>query len=392
LLPRIESAEGKLIILSAAALEIGVLSLCICLSLLFAFSLPCALAADTKQQVQPGLIIDENTIANAAAAAAPGIVTLDVTLAPVATKRTNTKNAPFDPFSEGKPERMPTRASLPNHLLGSGLIVRPDGFIVTNYHLVGQAQKINVTLHDQRAFKGRVVGKDLFSDLAVVKIDADHLPVPKLAFGQKIRPGDWTIAVGSPLGEDQTVSLGVINAVGRSLTDDSNRVGMIQTDARLSRANSGGPLLNVRGEVIGLASVFYDYAPVGGFAVPVDVVNQTVTNLIKYGSISRPYLGFYMSDANSGTALNSHSLSAGQCVLVDKVIPLGPAEKAGIRVGDYIVKIGAKEVRTVKEVRNVLHDHKPGDILQIVLARNSKPVVKMLTIGDYPTEGSWPKR
>jgi len=388
LLPRIESIEGKLIILSAAALEIGFLPLCACLSLWFAFLSPYTLAAETEHQKQPPLAIDENTIANAAVAAAPGIVTLEVTLAPVATKRATAKNAPSDPFNEKIPERTP----LPNRVLGSGLIVRPDGFIVTNYHLVGQAQKINVTLHDQRSFKGRVVGKDLFSDLAVIKIDADHLPALKLAVGQKIRPGDWAIAVGSPLGQDQTVSLGVINALGRSLTDGSNRVGMMQTDARMSRANSGGPLLNVRGEVIGLASVFYDYSPVGGFAVPVDVVEQTVTNLIKSGSITRPYLGFFMSDVNSGPALNSHSLPAGQSILVGKVVPLGPGDKAGIRAGDYIEKIGAKEVRTVKEVRNILHEHKAGDILQIVLARDGKPVVKTLTIGDYPTDSSLPKR
>lgn len=366
-------------------------------------SLPLTKTSSAANSMLPH-VLGEETIANIAAQAAPSVVNVELSGIFLAGRygQSNPKVTPFGsnkddsrarPENSGKPVNpvVPPVISGKNfHSLssGSGLIIRKDGYIVTNNHLIRPGCKIKVTLSDQRAFEAKLVGRDAFADLAVLKIDANQLPVVPFANSklQAVRPGDWAIVIGNPLGYDHTVTLGIVSAIHRSLKDLNAHVELIQTDAAINPGNSGGPLLNIRGQIIGLASAIRNDAQNIGFAIPVSVVEQVSNSLIEGGAIDRPYLGIFMKDFDNRVILDPKLPPNTKGVLVESIMTPGPAEQSGVCTGDLIETFAGVHVSNAQEIRNITQKHKPGDVVALSIIHEGKSVVKKLTIGIYPTE------
>ncbi|MEQ8937246.1 MAG: trypsin-like peptidase domain-containing protein, partial [Gammaproteobacteria bacterium] len=228
--------------------------------------------------------------------------------------------------------------------LGSGFIISKDGYVITNHHVIRDADEVIVRLNDRREFVADVIGSDERSDIAVIKIDASDLPVLKLGKADDLRVGEWVLAIGSPFGFDYSVTAGIVSAIGRSLPNE-NYVPFIQTDVAINPGNSGGPLFNLDGEVIGVNSQIYSRT--GGFmglsfAVPVDVVESVYKQLRDKGRVSRGWLGVLIQDVTRELA-ESFEMEHPHGALIAKVLDDGPAQMAGIEVGDIIIEYDNKK-------------------------------------------------
>ena len=267
---------------------------------------------------------------------------------------------------------------------GSGFIISADGRILTNAHVVDGADTVSVTLKDGRKYQGQVLGKDTVTDVAIVKISANQLPTVALGDSESLKPGEWAIAIGNPLGLDNTVTTGIISATGRSSSAvgvPDKRVSFIQTDAAINPGNSGGPLLNARGQVIGMNTAIIGGAQGLGFAIPINTANRISQQLIATGKVEHPYLGVQMveltpelkqtinSDPNSGLTVEEDS-----GVLVAKVMPNSPAAKAGLRVGDVIHQIDGKAVTNAQSVQQAVENSSVGSQIQVGIHRNGQAV------------------
>ena len=279
---------------------------------------------------------------------------------------------------------------------GSGFIVSNDGRILTNTHVVDGADTVTVTLKDGRSFQGKVLGKDELTDVAVVKIQANNLPTVALGNSEQLQPGEWAIAIGNPLGLDNTVTTGIISATGRSSNQigaPDKRVEYIQTDAAINPGNSGGPLLNSRGEVIAMNTAIIQGAQGLGFAIPISTAQRISNQLIATGKVQHPYLGIQMvgltpqlkqninSDPNSGLNVDED-----KGVLVVKVIPNSPAAKAGVRAGDVIKKLNGELVTDANSVQRAVENSQVGSNLRLELSRNGQNVNLAVQPGAFPTE------
>jgi serine protease Do len=254
---------------------------------------------------------------------------------------------PNDPFYEffRRFQAPPQNNSVPTHGLGSGFIVRPDGVILTNAHVVSDADEVIVKLTDKREFKAKVTAIDKLSDVAVLKIKADNLPTVKIGDPQNARVGEWVIAIGSPFGFENTVTAGIISAKSRSLPDEGY-VPFLQTDVPVNPGNSGGPLFNMKGEVIGINSQIYSRS--GGFqglsfAIPIDVAMNVERQLLEHGKVSRGRLGVMVQDVDQQLA-DTFGLDKPAGALVSSVEKNSPAKKAGIEPGDVILKFDGKGI------------------------------------------------
>ncbi|MBR8835298.1 MAG: trypsin-like peptidase domain-containing protein [Stigonema ocellatum SAG 48.90 = DSM 106950] len=277
---------------------------------------------------------------------------------------------------------------------GSGFIISNDGRILTNTHVVDGADTVKVTLKDGRTFQGKVMGEDKLTDVAVVKIQATSLPIVKLGNSDKLEPGQWAIAIGNPLGLDNTVTTGIVSATGRAsnLIGSDKRVDYIQTDAAINPGNSGGPLLNSRGEVIGMNTAIIQGAQGLGFAIPINTAQRISTQLIATGKAQHPYLGIQMigltpevkqslnSDPNSGITVNED-----HGVLVVKVMPNSPAAKAGIRAGDVIEKLNDQPVKDARSVQTAVENSQLNADVRIDLHRNGQNLSLAVRPGAFPT-------
>jgi Do/DeqQ family serine protease len=278
---------------------------------------------------------------------------------------------------------------------GSGFIISADGRILTNAHVVDGADTVTVTLKDGRTLQGKVLGKDELTDVAVVKIQAENLPSVALGNSDKLQPGEWAIAIGNPLGLDNTVTTGIISATGRSsnlIGAPDKRVEYIQTDAAINPGNSGGPLLNSRGEVIAMNTAIIQGAQGLGFAIPINTAQRISSQLIATGKVEHPYLGIQMvgltpqlkqninSDPNSG-----FSVDEDKGVLVVKVVPNSPAAKAGIRAGDVIQKLGNQVVTDASSVQKAVENSQVGGDLPMELRRNGQNLNVAVQPGAFPT-------
>jgi serine protease Do len=319
----------------------------------------------------------ENTIADIAKDASDSVVNIDIRKSYVVDD-----GASFSPFGFGEGQARTYEA----RGVGTGVIYRADGYILTNSHVVGQADDILVTLNDKRKFKGKVVGRDTFTDLALVKIEATNLPVARFGTSLGLRPGDWAIAIGSPLGMDHSVTLGIVSAIGRQVEGLSQIAEVIQTDAAINPGNSGGPLLNIHGDVIGLNEAIRGDGQNIGFAIPVDTVKDVAKQLIDHGGIARAYLGINMQEINPELAQSMGLPDETKGVLVARTMPDGPAAKAGIENGDIIQRVDGSSVQTPKDVQKSVFKHRPNDKLSVLVSRNGalKPI--MVTVGDRPTK------
>lgn len=245
--------------------------------------------------------------------------------------------------------------------LGSGFIISADGYVLTNAHVVAHARQITVTLTDKRTFKGRVIGADERSDVALLKIDGSNLPVAKLGKSAELKVGQWVVAIGSPFGLDNSVTSGIVSALGRQLPDDSY-VPFIQTDAAVNPGNSGGPLFNMNGEVVGINSQILSRS--GGFmgislAIPIDVALDVSNQLKAHGKVARGRIGVTLQPLNAELA-SSFGLSKPDGVLVVGLEKGGPAERAGLRVGDIITGVNKQPVANAGDLQRQIVMSKPG--------------------------------
>src|SRR4051812_16024764 len=293
---------------------------------------------------------------------------------------------PFNEFLRrfGMEGQMPPQ---PREGMGSGFIVDSNGVILTNAHVVEGADEVRVKLSDRREFKGKVAGLDHTTDIAVVKIDATNLPTVKLGDASKVRVGEWVVAIGSPFGFENTVTSAIVSGTSRSLPEGSY-VPFIQTDAAVNPGNSGGPLFNMRGEVIGINSAIYSRT--GGymglaFAIPIDVARNVEEQLLKTGKVQRGRLGIGIQEVSASLA-KSFGLDRPMGALVSTVESGGPAEKAGLQPGDVILAFNGKKIDTSSELPPLVAQTKPGTKAEIELWRGGKKQSVGIAVGEMKNE------
>nr|WP_041429868.1 HhoA/HhoB/HtrA family serine endopeptidase [Synechococcus sp. PCC 7502] len=296
-------------------------------------------------------------------------------------------------FGDEQPRRMPQ--SRVERGTGSGFIINKEGDIITNAHVVDGANKVTVILKDGRKLEGKVLGSDTLTDIAVVKISDQNLPTVTLGTSQNLQPGEWAIAIGNPLGLDNTVTAGIISALGRNSTEIGvdKRVKFIQTDAAINPGNSGGPLLNQQGEVIGVNTAIIQGAQGLGFSIPIETAQRIAKQIIEKGGVKRAYLGIQMVtlDANVKQEINSDpnagiNVTEDKGVLVTRVVPNSPAAAAGIRSGDVIVKMDGTSVNSADGIQQLVETKAVGDRLQVEIKRNGQGLTIAVQAGDFPAQ------
>ena len=269
--------------------------------------------------------------------------------------------------------------------LGSGVIVSENGYILTNNHVVQGADEIKVLLSDKREFKGKIVGSDPKTDLAVVKIDARDLPVIQIGSSGKLKTGDVVLAIGNPFGLNQTITMGIVSAVGRSNVGLADYVDFIQTDAAINPGNSGGALVNTSGQLVGINTAIFStsggYMGIG-FAIPSDMAKTVMDSIIKTGKVVRGWLGVGIQDLTPDLA-KSLGIKETTGALVSGVMKNSPAEKAGIKRGDIITELDGKAVGDSRLLRNMVADHAPGKTVTIAVLRKDKKELLKVTLGEF---------
>jgi Do/DeqQ family serine protease len=344
--------------------------------------------ATTTQQQRAALHNLEDAFSSIAEEALPSVVKIN------SERTVSVGQNPFnDDFFRNSPFQIPTPDGRPDTQVipssGSGVIVRSDGYILTNDHVAGGADKVTVTLQDGREFKG-TVSRDPRGDLAIVKIDATGLPAATLGDSDKVKVGSWAIAIGSPFGYDQSVTVGVISAKGRHAAVDDGTEGryysnLIQTDASINPGNSGGPLINIDGEVIGINTLIRSGSGgnIGiGFAIPVNTAKFAMDQLIKTGKVSRGFLGVAPTDLTPKAA-ERYGIQKGALVLT---VDMGtPADKAGVQVEDVIVEFDGKPVESENQFRELVAGTPPGKAIDLVIVRDKQRKTLKVTLEEAPT-------
>lgn len=275
--------------------------------------------------------------------------------------------------------------------LGSGFIVSADGYVITNAHVVSRAANVTVKLPDRREFPAKVIGVDERSDVAVLKIDGRNLPTVQLGDPSRLEPGEWVAAIGAPFGFENSVTAGIVSATSRALSPQSSVVPFIQTDVAVNPGNSGGPLFNLRGEVIGVNSQIYSQT--GGyqgisFAIPIDVAMNVERQLVQTGRVTRGRIGVAIQDVNAQLA-QSFKLDRPRGALISAVEPNGPAAKAGLRSGDVILAVNGRPIATSGEAPSLIANIKPGTSAELQVWRNGreeKVQVRVDELKDQPEE------
>ncbi|MEN7551208.1 Do family serine endopeptidase [Rapidithrix thailandica] len=274
---------------------------------------------------------------------------------------------------------------------GSGVIISKDGYIVTNNHVIDNADEIEVTLHDNRSFAAKVVGTDPSTDIAVIKIDEENLPSLTYGSSDALKLGEWVLAVGNPFNLSSTVTAGIVSSKARNIRiirDNAAIESFIQTDAAVNPGNSGGALVNLRGELVGINTAIS--SPTGSytgyaFAVPVTIVQKVVSDLKTYGKVQRAYLGVYIRDMSSKLA-EELKTTITEGVYVDSLVVEGAGDLAGIQKKDIIMNVDGKPVKSVAELQEAIGRKKPGDVVKILLNRNGSS--KTLSVELKNREGS----
>lgn len=283
----------------------------------------------------------------------------------------------FKRFKKELPDRVPEG-------MGSGVIISEDGRIITNAHVVKDADDIKVTLGDKRSFHAKVIGADPGSDIAVIKIEAKNLPTATMGDSSKLRVGEIVLAVGNPFGFNQTVTSGIVSATGRTNVKIIEYEDFIQTDAAINPGNSGGPLVNINGEVIGIntaiASRSGGYQGIG-FAIPSNSAKRIMEDLLSEGKVRRGLLGVHIQDVNESLA-KSFGRDSADGALVNNVVPGSPADKAGIQSGDIILEFKGQPVSSAGQLRNAVAEEKPGTTAPVVVFRDKKKISLSVTISE----------
>jgi len=329
-------------------------------SLLTSHSFAAAETSTAKSGDSPGLRLLEEmqtVITDLAESAKPSVVNL----------------IPLSPLGRGlglPQERAPNASGS-----GSGVIIDPDGHIVTNNHVIGDATEIEVRFSDKSKLVAQVVGKDQDTDLAVLKVTADH-PLPSAKFGDSsgVRVGQWVLAVGNPFGLDRTVTLGVVSGVGRENINLSRYENFIQTDASINPGNSGGPLFNLRGEIIGINTAIINFAQGIGFAIPSNMAKQVIQQLLTQGRVTRGWLGVGIQPLTAELA-RKFGINEGDGVLVNEVFEKNPAAAAGIKPGDILTRIDGIVIDTPNKLSRVVAGLPPGSTTKVEIVRDQQRLV-----------------
>lgn len=292
----------------------------------------------------------------------------------------------FDFFRRFQPDA-PESGDEPMQALGSGFIISPDGVVLTNAHVVADADEVTVKLTDKREFKAKVIGLDKPSDVAVLKIDAKNLPTVRIGQPQNAKVGEWVVAIGSPFGFENSVTAGIVSAKSRSLPDEGY-VPFLQTDVAINPGNSGGPLFNMNGEVIGINSQIYSRS--GGyqglsFAIPIDVAMKVEHQLLDHGKVSRGRLGVVIQPVDQQLA-QSFGLDKPVGALVSSVEKGSPAEKAGVEPGDVITKFNGKAIDRSADLPPLVADTVPGSSARVEVWHNGKMREVTMRVGEMKAE------
>lgn len=289
----------------------------------------------------------------------------------------------FNPFRDFK-----TPKKWKEQSLGSGVIVSGDGYIITNNHVVEQADEIRVTLLDKRAFDARIIGADPKSDVAIVKIGAKDLQAIRWGDSDKLQVGEFVLAIGNPYRLSHTVTMGIISAVGRANVGIADYEDFIQTDAAINPGNSGGPLVNIKGELIGINTAIFSrsggYQGIG-FAVPSNMARLVMDQLIQEGKVTRGWLGVSIQELTPELS-RKFGLKRSKGALVGDVVRGGPAEKAGIKSGDIILEFNGKKVKNVGNLRNMASECKVGSKVSITIFRDGTESSRNVVISELPIE------
>jgi S1-C subfamily serine protease len=288
----------------------------------------------------------------------------------------------------------------PERGTGSGVILSADGQIITNAHVVDQATQVTVTLKDGRILPGKVVGLDPVTDLAVVKVDGQGLPTIKMGDSRNLAAGEWAIAIGNPLGLDNSVTLGIISAIGRSSSEvgiPDKRVNYIQTDVAINPGNSGGPLLNAQGEVIGINTAIRPDAQGLGFAIPIQTVQRIVSQILATGQASHPYLGIKMVESSSELREKlaadpefQAAVKVDRGVILIGVLPNTPAAQAGLQRGDVLQKVGSHWVNSPNDVQEQVESSEIGKMLTLEISRAGQRRTLQVQPAIYPNSALAP--
>jgi serine protease Do len=318
----------------------------------------------------------------------------------ISSSRTvKTPQAPFGPFFDDPFFRqffgdqffrqMPREQR--EHSLGSGVIVTEDGYILTNNHVVDKATDIKVALPDKREFKGKVIGSDPKTDIAVVKISASSLPTLSFGDSDKLQVGDYVFAIGDPFGIGETATMGIVSATGRGGLAIEDYEDFIQTDAAINPGNSGGALVNSRGELIGINTAILAGNGGGnqgiGFAIPIDMARRVMDQILKHGKVTRGYLGVMIQEVSPDLA-KAFKAPEGKGALVGDVTSDGPGAKAGLQKGDVIEEIDGQGVTGVNELRLRIASTAPGTTVHLKVLRNGDPREVAVTLGELPEKAA----
>ncbi len=349
---------------------------------------PASLTAPAVTAESPKIAADFADFAAIAAGAGPAVVNISTRVDPAKAKpdaEENPQNPPEgeDPFLPFFGPQESPKNPVPQEGMGSGFIVRADGVVLTNAHVVNGATDVTVKLQDRREFKAKVVGVDKLSDTAVLKIEGNNLPVVPIGNPNTTRVGEWVMAIGSPFGFENTVTAGIVSAKARSLPEEGY-VPFIQTDVAVNPGNSGGPLLNTQGEVIGINSQIYTSS--GGyqglsFAIPIDVALDVERQILEKGRVTRGRIGVSVQDLSQGLA-ESFGLEKPEGALVGMVPPEGPGAKAGIKPGDVILALNGEKVIDSRELPPKVAILKPGSDAVLKIWRDGKAVDLKVTIAE----------
>ncbi len=355
-----------------------------------------AIAQNTNPQMiaqsRPGAV-DGNFIADAAEKVGPAVVRINASRTVKAKERPEMFDDPMmRRFFGEMPDQPKERVQRGT---GSGFIYSNDGLIMTNAHVVAGADTVEVVLRDGRKITGKVLGTDPLTDVAVIRVNDRNLPTVSLGDSDSLRPGEWAIAIGNPLGLDNTVTAGIISATGRSSSQvgvPDKRVGFIQTDAAINPGNSGGPLLNQRGEVIGMNTAIIGGGAQGlGFAIPIKTAKRIAEQLMANGKVNHPYLGIRMTTLTPELRKEITSDPSAKLevkddrgVLVFRIERSSPAAQGGLKPGDVIKKVGGKSVETAEQVQQAVEASSVGGDLAIELSRNGQPMSVTVKPATFP--------
>ncbi len=315
---------------------------------------------------------------------------LSPTVVNISTSKTRKRD--FSPFFDGpfgdffEHFRIPKKWK--EQSLGSGVVVSPEGYIVTNNHVVEKADEIKVTLYDRQDYKGKIIGSDPKTDIAIIKISAKGLPAITWGDSDSLEVGEFVLAFGNPYGFSHTVTMGIVSAVGRANVGIADYEDFIQTDAAINPGNSGGPLVNIKGELVGINTAIFSrtggYQGIG-FAVPSNMAQSVMTHLIEGGKVTRGWLGVTIQSVTPDLA-EEFGLGKVTGALVSEVFKGSPAEKAGLKRGDVILEINGKTVKDVSSLRNMVSQSKIGSVINLKVMREDEPIFVKASVAELPQE------